>query len=122
MNQTIDQCMRLISHAGMFIITCRGFFQGVTPPLIGSALYRGSFLSAYEFGYTFIQLNTEEDHFLKQEYLGMIRPMVPLACMLGVSRHNYAIGVQILTFLPLPISHEPAYFYDYVIGTCARHY
>jgi hypothetical protein len=56
----------------------------VTPPLLGSALYRGSFLSAYEFGFTFIHLNTEEDHFLKQEYLGgTVRPLVPLACMLG---------------------------------------
>ena len=61
----------------------RGFFQGVFPPLIGSALYRGSFLSAYEFGYTCIQLNVEEDHFLKRELLGIVRPMVPLACVLG---------------------------------------
>ena len=55
----------------------------MAPPLLGSALYRGSFLSAYEFGYTLIHLNTPEDHCLKQEYFGLIRPVVPLACMLG---------------------------------------
>jgi hypothetical protein len=74
-------------------VSSRGFLQGVTPPLIGSSLYRGSFLSAYEFGYTYIHLNTEDDHFLKREYLGLIRPMVPVACMFGAVVRGTIEGV-----------------------------
>lgn len=64
------------------------------PPLIGSALYRGSFLSAYEFGFTFLHLNIEDDHFLKNEYLGCVRPMVPLACLFGAVVRGTIEGKQ----------------------------
>lgn len=55
------------------------FFKGVIPPLIGSAIYRGAMLSGYEFTFTYITLHTPDDHFLKKEYLGCLRPMVPVS-------------------------------------------
>lgn len=57
----------------------RGFFQGVLPPLLGSALYRGAMMSGYEYTFTYIQLHTPDDHVLKRELFGGIRPMVPVA-------------------------------------------
>jgi hypothetical protein len=49
--------------------------------------------STVDFGYTYIHLNTEDDHFLKREYLGLIRPMVPVACMFGAVVRGTIEGV-----------------------------
>ena len=57
----------------------RDFFRGVVPPLIGSAIYRGAMLSGYEFTFTYITLHTPDDHFLKREFFGCVRPMVPVS-------------------------------------------
>ena len=56
-----------------------GFFHGVVPPLLGSALYRGSMMSAYEFAFSWITLNRPPDDPLKKEYFGCIRPLVPVS-------------------------------------------
>jgi hypothetical protein len=36
-------------------------------------------MSAYEFTFSVIDLNTPSDHFLKEKYFGFLRPMVPVA-------------------------------------------
>ncbi len=56
-----------------------GFFHGCFPPLIGSAIYRGIMMSSYEFSFSYIELNFDSTHPLKQEYLYCIRPIVPLS-------------------------------------------
>lgn len=56
-----------------------GFFHGCMPPLLGSALYRGVMMSAYEATYTYVELNYEKDHWLRTEYFGFMRPVVPVS-------------------------------------------
>jgi solute carrier family 25 (mitochondrial carnitine/acylcarnitine transporter), member 20/29 len=57
----------------------RGFFHGCLPPLLGSALYRGVMMSAYEATFTYVELNFERDHPLRTEYFGFVRPVVPVS-------------------------------------------
>ena len=59
----------------------RGFYHGCIPPLIGSAIYRGVMIGAYELSYSFIHLNFDENHPLKREYAGILRPIVLISVM-----------------------------------------
>ena len=54
----------------------RCFFRGMVPPLWGSTVYRAVMLSAYEFAFTHIEQNYPDDHFVKQEMVGGLRPVV----------------------------------------------
>ena len=56
-----------------------GLFRGCIPPLIGSSIYRGVMMSGYEMSYTFIELNAPSDSWLKQEFLGFVKPAVPVS-------------------------------------------
>lgn len=56
-----------------------GYFHGVIPPLLGSALYRGTMMSAYEFGFSYFTLNYPKDHFVNTEQFGCVRPLVPIS-------------------------------------------
>ena len=56
-----------------------GFFHGCDPPLIGSMLYRGVMMGAYEFSYSSIDLHCPADHGLKTELFGFLRPIVPVS-------------------------------------------
>ena len=53
-----------------------GFFRGVVPPLWGSVVYRGIMMSSYEYGFTYLSKNLDENHWLKQEVFLGLRPMV----------------------------------------------
>ncbi len=63
----------------------RGFFKGVIPPLWGSMVYRAIMMSAYEYGYTYCENNLAADHFMKQELIWGLRPMVPAAAAFSAS-------------------------------------
>lgn len=57
----------------------RGFFRGCIPPLWGSMIYRGVMMSAYEYAFTYVEKNYEEDSFWRQELVLGVRPLVPAA-------------------------------------------
>lgn len=69
------------------------FFKGVVPPLVGSAIYRGAMLSGYEFTFTYITLHTGEDHFLKKEYFGCLRLMVPVSVVCASLARGFIEGL-----------------------------
>jgi hypothetical protein len=54
----------------------RGFYHGCVPPLIGSSIYRGVMLSGYELSFSYFHLNFPDDHIIKHEIFGFVRPMV----------------------------------------------
>ena len=54
----------------------KGYFKGIIPPLWGSTVYRALMLSAYEFAFTYFSQNYEENHWINQDYMGGIRPVV----------------------------------------------
>ena len=56
-----------------------GVARSIMKPLLGSALYRGTMMSAYEFSFSYFTLNYPKDHFMNTEQLGFIRPVVPIS-------------------------------------------
>ena len=54
----------------------KGYFKGIIPPLWGSTVYRALMLSAYKFAFTYFSQNYEENHWINQDYMGGIRPVV----------------------------------------------
>ena len=54
----------------------KGYFKGIIPPLWGSTVYRALMLGAYEFAFTYFSQNYEENHWINQDYMGGIRPVV----------------------------------------------
>lgn len=57
------------------------FFHGCVPPLWGSMMYRSVMLSAYEFAFTKLDKECEEESFMKSE----LSPWLPLRPMVVVS-------------------------------------
>ena len=50
----------------------RGFFRGCIPPLLGSAMYRGVMMSAYEASFTYFDLNYAKNSWVNTEYAGIL--------------------------------------------------
>lgn len=59
----------------------KGFFKGLTPPLLGSAVYRGCMMSAYEFSYTYIEKNCSNDSILKTDIFLGLKLMIPISAI-----------------------------------------
>ncbi len=53
-----------------------GFFRGCVPPLWGSMIYRGIMMSGYEYSFTVLEKNFDNNSFMKSEIGGGLRPMV----------------------------------------------
>lgn len=62
----------------------RAFFRGCIPPLWGSMVYRGVMMSSYEYGFTWLEKNCDENGFVRTDILG-VRPLVPLAAVFSAS-------------------------------------
>ena len=80
----------------------KGFFRGCVPPLLGSAMYRGVMMSAYEASFTYFDLNFAKDSWVNTEIagieflnlllfsfmcyyslLGCLRPVVPISVVIA---------------------------------------
>lgn len=70
----LSAAKRLYGLEGM-----RGFFKGMVPPLWGSSVYRSIMMGAYEAAFTSLSRSFPEDHFMRQEMVLGIRPLVPLS-------------------------------------------
>ena len=62
-----------------------GFFRGCLPPLWGSMVYRGVMMSGYEYAFTWLEKNYEENGFIRSELFLGLRPMVPLASVFSAA-------------------------------------
>jgi hypothetical protein len=53
-------------------------------------------ISGFEFMYTYTSLNFEDDHFLKKEYIGFLRPLVPLSVLFSSFARGIVEGTALL--------------------------